>query len=224
MARLARSTIIGYPHQVTQRGNYEQTVFEEEADYRRYLSWLKEYASRYAVDIWAYCLMWNHVHFICVPKAEGALAHGFNTLHMRYAQYFHGKKGLTGHLWKGRFLSCMLDDRSVFEEVRYIENNPVRAGLAERADDYHWSSARHHVLGEPDPVTMDGCFLNGEIKDWRAYLADRGDGPILTRTWHSLKTGRPAGGEGFVRGLEEILGRRLVALPRGRPRKVLPAR
>ena len=118
----------------------------------------------------------------------------------------------------------MLDDRSVFEEVRYIENNPVRAGLAERADDYHWSSARHHVLGEPDPVTMDGCFLNGEIKDWRAYLADRGDGPILTRTWHSLKTGRPAGGEGFVRGLEEILGRRLVALPRGRPRKVLPAR
>jgi putative transposase len=223
MARLARSTIIGYPHQVTQRGNYEQTVFEEEADYRRYLSWLKEYASRYAVDIWAYCLMWNHVHFICVPKAEGALAHGFNALHMRYAQYFHGKKGVTGHLWKGRFLSCILDDRSVFEEVRYIENNPVRAGLVERAEDYPWSSARHHVLGEPDPVTIDGCFLSGEIKDWRAYLADRGDDPILTRTWHSLKTGRPAGGEGFVRGLEEILGRRLVALPRGRPRKIVPS-
>jgi putative transposase len=223
MARLARSTIIGYPHQVTQRGNYEQTVFEEEADYRRYLIWLKEYASRYALDIWAYCLMWNHVHFICVPKAEGALAHGFNTLHMRYAQYFHGKKGVTGHLWKGRFLSCMLDDRSVFEEVRYIENNPVRAGLVERAEDYPWSSARHHVLGALDPVIMDGCFLIGEIKDWRAYLEGTGDDPILTRTWHSLKTGRPAGGEGFVRGLEEIMGRRLVALPRGRPRKIVPS-
>jgi len=219
MARLARSTIIGYPHQVTQRGNYEQTVFEEDADFRRYLSWLRECSDRYSIEIWAYCLMPNHVHFVCIPKTDGALAHGFNTLHMKYAQYFHGKKGVTGHLWRGRFLSCMLDDQSVFEEVRFIENNPVRARLVERAEDYPWSSARHHVLGESDPVIMNGSFLNGEIKDWRAYLAERGDTPILTRTWHNLKTGRPAGDEGFVHALEKILGRRLIALPRGRPRK-----
>ena len=219
MARLARSTIIGYPHQVTQRGNYEQTVFEEEADYRRYLSWLRECSDRYSIEIWAYCLMRNHVHFVCIPKTDGALAHAFNTLHMKYAQYFHGKKGVTGHLWRGRFLSCMLDDQSVFEEVRFIENNPVRARLVERAEDYPWSSARHHVLGESDPVIMNGSFLNGEIKDWRAYLEERGDAPILTRTWHNLKTGRPAGDEGFVHALEKILGRRLIALPRGRPRK-----
>ena len=221
MARLARSTVISYPHQVTQGGNYGQSVFETDADFRLYLAWLRECAIRYSVEIWAYCLMRNHVHFICVPRAEGALALAFNNLHMRYAQYFHRKKGVTGHLWKGRFLSCMLDDRSVFEEVRFIENNPVRAGLAERAEDYPWSSARHHVLGEPDPVTTDGCFLNGEIKDWRAYLVERGDDPILTRTWCNLKTGRPAGDEEFIRGLEEILGRRLAALPRGRPRKTV---
>ena len=223
MARLARSTIIGYPHQVTQRGNYEQTVFEEDADFRRYLSWLRECSDRYSIEIWAYCLMRNHVHFVCIPKTDGALAHAFNTLHMKYAQYFHGKKGVTGHLWRGRFLSCMLDDQSVFEEVRFIENNPVRARLVERAEDYPWSSARHHVLGESDPVIMNGSFLNGEIKDWRAYLAERGDTPILTRTWHSLKTGRPAGDEGFVHALEKILGRRLIALPRGRPRKIVPS-
>ena len=221
MARLARSTVIGYPHQVTQRGNYEQPVFEEDVDFQRYLAWLQQCVARYSVEIWAYCLMRNHVHFICVPKAEGSLAYAFNNLHMRYAQYFHGKKGVTGHLWKGRFLSCMLDDRSVFEEVRFIENNPVRAGLVARAEEYSWSSARHHVLGEPNPVTMDGHFLNGEIKDWRAYLAERGNDPILSRTWCNLKTGRPAGDEGFVRRLEEILGRRLVALPRGRPRKTV---
>jgi len=223
MARLARSTIIGYPHQVTQRGNYEQTVFEEDADFRRYLSWLRECSDRYSIEIWAYCLMPNHVHFVCIPKTDGALAHAFNTLHMKYAQYFHGKKGVTGHLWRGRFLSCMLDDQSVFEEVRFIENNPVRARLVERAEDYPWSSARHHVLGESDPVIMNGSFLNGEIKDWRAYLEERGDAPILTRTWHSLKTGRPAGDEGFVHALEKILGRRLIALPRGRPRKIVPS-
>ena len=219
MTRLSRSTIIGYPHQVTQRGNYEQTVFEEDADYRSYLGWLYECTDRYHVEIWAYCLMRNHVHFICVPKAEGALARAFNALHMRYAQYFHGKKQVTGHLWKGRFLSCILDDRSVFEEVRFIENNPVRAGLVARPEDYPWSSARHHVLGAPDSVVADGCFLNGQIPDWRIYLADRADEPVLRRTWQSLKTGRPAGDEGFVHGLEEIIGRRLMALPRGRPRK-----
>jgi putative transposase len=219
MARLARSTIIGYPHQVTQRGNYEQTVFDEEADFRCYLAWLRECADRYHVEIWAYCLMRNHVHYVCVPKAEDSLARAFNTLHMRYAQHFHGKKGLTGHLWKGRFLSCILDEKSVFEEVRYIENNPVRAGLVERAEDYPWSSARHHVFGVSDPVMNDACFLQSEVKDWRTYLAERGDEPVLRRTWQNLKTGRPSGEESFVRGLEEIVGRRLVALPRGRPRK-----
>ena len=223
MARLARSTVIGYPHHVTQRGNYDQAVFEEGRDFQRYLAWLCECTGRYSVNIWAYCLMRNHVHFVCVPNSEGGLAHSFNALHMRYAQYYHGKKGVTGHLWKGRFLSCMLDDQSLFEEVRYIENNPVRAGIVERAEDYPWSSARYHVLGEPDLVIKDGGFLNREIKDWRAYLAAKGEDPILTRTWHSLRTGRPAGDERFVRMLEKILGRRLMALPRGRPRKNMDA-
>ena len=145
MARLARFSVIGYPHQVTQRGNYEQPVFEEEADFRRYLGWLRSYADRYKIEVWAYCLMPNHVHYVCIPKAEDALSRGFNALHMKYAQYFHGKKRVTGHLWKGRFLSCMLDVQSVFEEVRFIENDPVRAGLVAMAEEYPWSSARAHV-------------------------------------------------------------------------------
>jgi putative transposase len=161
----------------------------------------------------------NHVHFVCVPRAEDALARTFNTLHMKYAQYFHGKKGLTGHLWKGRFLSCIMDDRSVFEEVRFIENDPVRSGLIAQAEDYPWSSARQHVLGESDPVMRDAGFLKNQISDWRAYLVAVGDEPILNRTWRCLKTGRPAGDKEFVHVLEGIVGRRLLALPRGRPRK-----
>jgi len=219
MARLARSTVIGYPHQVTQAGNYGQRVFEAEADFRHYIDWLRECVDRYSVEIWAYCLMPNHVHYVCVPMADGGLARTFNALHMKYAQYFHARKGVTGHLWRARFLSCILDDASVFEEIRFIENNPVRAGIVGRAEDYPWSSARHHVLGAPDPVIRNGCFLKGRIDDWRAYLADRGDEPVLRRTWQSLKTGRPAGEESFVRGLEVIMGRKLAAAPRGRPKK-----
>ena len=220
MARLARSTLTGYPHQVTQGGNYGQTVFAEEADYRMYLSWLCECSRRYSIEIWAYCLMPNHVHFVCVPRADAALAHGFNALHMRYAQYYHGKKGVTGHLWKGRFLSCMLDDRSVFEEVRFIENNPVRAGLVAHAEDYPWSSARHHVLGVRDPALSDACFLKQEIHDWRSYLSGEQDEQVLGKTRLNSRTGRPAGAPDWVHRLETIVGRRLEALPRGRPRKI----
>ncbi len=220
MSRLARITIAGYPHQVTQRGNYEQRVFEEDADFELYLKWLAECAASYGVDIWAYCLMPTHVHYVCVPKADGALSRAFNTLHMKYAQHFHGKKNMTGHLWRGRFLSCVLDDTSVFEEVRFIENNPVRAGLVELPEQYPWSSARHHVRGTPDPVVGDACFLRQAIDDWHSYLAAEADNSVLDRTWQSLKTGRPAGDEKFVHGLERIAGRRLSALPRGRPRKI----
>ena len=223
MSRLARSTIIGYPHQVTQRGNYDQPVFEAGADYRRYLDWLQEYAPRYAVDIWAYCLMPNHVHFVCVPKAEGALARAFNTVHMRYAQYFNGKRAVHGHLWRARFMSCVLDDRSVHEEVRFIENNPLRTGLVVQAADYAWSSARSHMTGELDPVLTDGCFSANEVPDWREYLEGRGEEAVIRRVRERLKTGRPAGDAAFVRELEGILGRRLEALPRGRPRKTSPA-
>lgn len=223
MARLARSTVVGYPHHVVQRGNYDQPVFETEADYSRYLGWLRTYASRYAVDIWAYCLMPNHVHFICVPRTDGALARAFNTLHMRYAQYFNGRRAVTGHLWRARFMSCVLDEPSVHEEVRFIEANPVRAGLVSRADAYSWSSARSHVTGQPDPVLADGCFRRGAVSDWEAYLSGAGDEAVLRRVRERLRTGRPAGDAAFVRGLEAILGRRLEALPRGRPRKMIPA-
>ena len=219
MARLARSTIIGYPHHVVQRGNCDQPVFEEAADYRFYLAWLREYAARYDVDIWAYCLMPSHVHFICVPKAEEALARAFNTLHMRYAQYFNGKHAAHGHLWRARFMSCAIDDRSVREEVRFIENNPVRLGLAARPEDYPWSSAQSHATASPDPLLTDGCFLTTEIPDWRVYLEGRGEEAVLRRVRERLKTGRPAGDAEFVRKLEAIVGRRLEALPRGRPRK-----
>jgi putative transposase len=219
MARLPRSTISGFAHQVTQRGNYGQIVFEGDADFRRYLDWAQEYADRYAIEVWAYCLMPNHVHFVCVPKTDGALALGFNTLHMRYAQYFHQKKGVTGHLWRGRFLSCLLDDAGVFEEIRFIEKNPVRAGIVKRAEDYAWSSARSHVNSEPD-LLLKACSLGGLTGEgWKAYLDNDGDGDVISRIRRCLKTGRPAGDVEFVHKVEKILGRRLEALPRGRPRK-----
>ncbi|HOW86863.1 MAG TPA: transposase [Candidatus Aminicenantes bacterium] len=219
MARLARSTIVGYPHHVVQRGNYEQPVFESETDYRQYLAILKECAARYALDIWAYCLMPNHVHLICVPRVGEALARANNTIHMRYAQYFNGKHTRRGHLWRARFLSCALDRTSVKEEIRFVENNPVRTGLVGQAEDYPWSSARAHVAGTTDSPFSLRCPLTREIPDWRAYLRERGEEAVLARTRARLRTGRPSGDPEFMRALEAMVGRRLEARPRGRPRK-----
>jgi putative transposase len=219
MARLPRFVFPGYPHHVVQRGNHDQSVFEAPADYLLYLEWIQEYISRYRVEVWAYCLMPNHVHVVCVPKTETALAQAFNNLHMRYAHYFNGKRSASGQLWRPRFMSCALDTLSVREEVRFIENNPVRVELAARPEDYPWSSARAHVMGLPDPILSDDCFLRTEILDWRDYLANRGDEAMLRRVRERLRTGRPAGDENFLRKLEAIAGRCLEARPKGRPRK-----
>jgi putative transposase len=224
MARLARCTVPGYPHHVVQRGNYEQNIFGSDDDYRYYLSLLKECADRYAVAIWAYCLMPNHVHVICVPKEGVELARAFNTLHMRYAQYFNGKRSLKGHLWRARFMSCILDDQSVREEVRFIENNPVRTHLVERAEDYPWSSAIAHTEIKSDSVLANTFFLREEISDWRAYLEGAACEALIGRVRSRLKTGRPAGDRQFVKTLEGIVGRRLEASPRGRPRNAGPDR
>ena len=115
-------------------------------------------------------------------------------------------------------MSCILDDATVREEVRFIENNPLRQALADRPEDYAWSSARTHVMGDHGPILNDGCFLMGEIADWRAYLEGKGNEANVSRARAGIKTGRPAGNAEFIRKLEVIIGRRIEALPRGRPR------
>jgi hypothetical protein len=141
------------------------------------------------------------------------LARAFNALHMKYAQYFHKKNGSSGQLWKGRSWSCPLDAPSFFEEVRFIETNSVRAGLVEPAEDYPLSSARCHVIGEPDTVLivgsdtgralnrMAGVPMYRAIPGWRSYLAAGSDEEIVKRTRERLKTGHPAGDAEFVRKL-----------------------
>lgn len=94
----------------------------------------------------------NHVHVIGVPNTEGALSRTFNTVHMQYAQYHNRTKDASGHLWQGRYFSCVLDEAHVYAAVRYVEMNPVCAGLATSAQDYPWSSAKSHVSGGADPV------------------------------------------------------------------------
>jgi len=220
MPRIARIVAKNYPHHVTQRGNYKQPVFEDQQDYTQYLKWLKQYSAKSSLQIWAYCLMGNHVHFICVPCRHDALAKTFNMLHMRYAQYFNKKKDQRGHLWQGRFYSCILDERHVYAAMRYVENNPVRAGIVDRAEDYPWSSALNHTQKEESDILSKTCYLTETIVDWSRYLREtEDDASLITTIKKNALTGRPCGDDKFVEKLELKFGCRLKALAHGRPRK-----
>lgn len=219
MPRIARAVAVGYPHHITQRGNYCQAVFEINEDYLQYLDWLNLYSKKYSLKVWAYCLMKNHVHFIAVPMAADSLAKTFNTLHMRYSLYFNMRNKATGHLWQGRFFSCVLDERHLYAGIRYVENNPVRARIVERAEEYKWSSAKSRVKKKTDPVLSEGCHIVEEIKDWASYLREKVESSLVANIRQNTKTGRPCGDDGFMQRMEGLLDRRLIALPWGRPRR-----
>jgi putative transposase len=220
MPRVARITAIGYPHHVTQRGNYRQRVFKSQSDYKQYLLWLKEYSDKNALDIWAYCLMPNHVHFVCVPQNRESLARTFNTLHMRYAQYVNKKQGMCGHLWQGRFYSCILEEKHLFAAVRYVENNPVRAGLVKDAEEYPWSSAKAHVKKGGNIILSEKSYLQHDIKNWSLYLKSGADNNVVEDIRAKTKVGRPYGADVFMTKLEKKLGMELTNRKPGRPRKV----
>lgn len=219
MPRIARVVATGYPHHITQRGNYKQNTFTASAEYSRYLKWLDEYSRTNNLSLLAYCLMPNHVHFVAIPEKEDSLAKTFNACHMRYSQYFNKKNEMTGHLWQGRFYSCILGESHLYAAVRYIENNPVRAQLVERAEDWKWSSARAHLNGERSILSLAQANAFMDIPDWGEYLAQSDDNAITAKVKANTLTGRPSGDDTFVLKLEKLLGRRLRPLPVGRPRK-----
>ncbi len=163
--------------------------------------------------------MSNHVHFIAVPMENDSLAKTFNTLHMRYLQHINTRQENRGHLWQGRFFSCALDERHLYAAMQYIENNPVKARLVKKAEDYRWSSAFAHVNGKKDMVLADDCYMVERIKDWPSYLREKEDTILVADIRQSTKTGRPCGDNRFVMRMEKLLERKLLALPKGRPRK-----
>ena len=183
MARFARVVIPDVPHHVIQRGNRRQKVFFSDKDKTVYLELMKRFGCKAGLKIWAYCLMDNHVHFIVVPVGAESLAGGFGEVHRRYTRMINFRENWRGYLWQGRFNSFPLDESHLYAAVRYVEQNPVRAGLVIKADDYPFSSARSHVLKSPDSLCSD-FFMLHEIRDWANYLATPLSGCRGPREWY----------------------------------------
>ncbi len=209
MARLARIVVPSVPHHVTQRGNRRQQVFFGEEDYRTYLELLAEHTRAAGVAVWAWCLMPNHVHLMLVPPEPGALRAALAEAHRRYSRAVNFRQGWRGYLWQGRFASCPLDEAHALAAARYIELNPVRAGLAARPEDWPWSSAAAHLGRGADGITDVGG-LGGQFPDWAGFLAAGLDETMLEAIRRGERTGRPLGDSAFVARLEAATGRALA--------------
>lgn len=220
MPRIGRVVAAGFPHHVIQRGNNRAHIFFDEKDRKQYLSLLKKYSVKWESPIMAYCLMSNHVHLLTKPAANESLYKMMQGLTLCYTQYVNRMYQRTGRLWESRYHSCIVDqEKYLWAVARYIEQNPVRAGMAEKPEDYHYSSACAHVRDEEDAVLGEEIFSNDLRADYILLLRSGVPQIEIERLRYATKTGRPFGNEEFAAEMEKKLERRLLQRPRGRPPK-----
>jgi putative transposase len=222
MPRERRVVATCLPHHITQRGNARQDVFRTDSQRRAYLDLLAEHAAANRLRILSYCLMTNHVHIVALPETGGSMANSFRHAHGRFSQYWNTEQRRTGHLWQNRYYSCPVEESMAGRVISYVESNPVRAGIVERAEDFEWSSARAHVGGAAYPAILDQQWWEARwsVVEWQTFMIESiASAEDLRALREATYTGRPYGSKEFVVGLEKQLGRRLEPRPGGRPKQ-----
>jgi putative transposase len=210
MPRNARCVLPDLAYHVTQRGSNKQRVFHCIADYKRYLHLVAAELADAGASVLAYCLMTNHVHLVVVPKQPDSLAVLFRRVHGRYAQYLNISRGQSGHLWQQRYFSCPLSESHLWSALSYVEQNPCRAQIVARPEEYRWSSAAAHLTDDTATAAklankvLDLNFWSqhGSAQRWRDLL--RIDEPLdrVTLLRRCTFAGRPFGDEEFLKQLE----------------------
>jgi putative transposase len=168
---------------------------------------MAEWTGKHEVQIWAWCLMPNHVHLIAVLSTPDSLARAIGEAHRRYTRRINFREKWRGHLWQERFASFPLDEKYLLAVARYIEMNPVAAGLVAHPGEYPWSSDKAHLAGEDD-LLVKASPLPAMIGNWRDFLTLSDEDKLKMLKRHE-RTGRPLGSDGFVYRLEDELVRPL---------------
>jgi len=227
MARLPRLYLPGCAQHVIQRGNNREACFYDEADYKAYLSFLKDSAAKYQVAIHAFVLMTNHVHMLVTPGDAQGVGRMMQAQGRKYVQYFNYTHDRTGTLCEGRYKSTLVDaDNYLLTVYRYIELNPVRAGMVSHASEYPWSSYQGNALGKPiqllTPHTLYSRLGKTEVERKSAYRAlFRGKMPErdLVAIRESTNKEWVLGDDRFKAQIEAKTGHRSAPLGRGGDRK-----
>ena len=179
MARQPRLVLPGGLHHLLQRGNNRQPVFVDDQDRRAYIDDLREATRLHGVLVHGYALMPNHIHLLVTPQSEDGLARAMQTLGRRYVAAFNRRHGRSGTLWEGRYRTALIEAPAYFQlALRYVEQHPLRDGLAERAGDYAWSSAAHHLGLRRDALGQRAPGLLGHWATRRSSAR-----PCTARPW-----------------------------------------
>ena len=221
MPRRPRVVLPGFAHHLTHRGNRKQPIFLDDQDRLFYLSKLAKYSGEYEILLYGYGLMTTHVHHIAVPPTKDSLSRCFHDLHGTYADHFNTKYGFTGHLFEERFYACALDEGHLWNAVRYVEQNPVRAKIVHAAEDYRWSSAQGHCGLREDRLLDPDFPPSGVVSNWREWLGTRVSENELDQIRTATLKGIPCASVALLRQLEDSLGIPLLPRKRGRPRPLL---
>jgi putative transposase len=214
MARLARVVIPGHPHHVTQRGNGRARTFLADADYALYRDLLAENCQAAEVEVWAWCLMPNHVHLILVPSDPDGLRRALARVHRSYAGVIQARRKRSGHFWQGRFGAVAMDEEYLAAALRYVSQNPVRARLVERAQDWRWSSTRAHLRGKDDGLTALAP-IKDRFPHFADLLASEPEADLFGRLRAAESVGRPLGNDRFLSRIKRLTGRDLKPGKRG---------
>lgn len=227
MVRPLRAIVPGVPVHIIQRGHNREQVFFGADDALKYLGWLEESARRHGVTIHAYVLMPNHLHLLATPGRAESLQRTMQQVGTRYAMYLNDTRDRTGGLWKGRYRACPIEsERYMLACSRYIELNPVRAGLAKSPHDFRWSSYRHNVGERVDTLITShpiyhalGSNADARAKAYRALFDEAFSDATLQDIRAATNGGLPLGGRDFAAAMGRALGRSFEKRRRGRPPK-----
>ncbi len=226
MARLPRICLPGIPQHIIQRGNNRQACFASDEDFAAYAHWLNEYASEFRVEVHAWVFMTNHVHLLATPALEDGISQMMQAIGRRYVRYFNYAYRRSGTLWEGRFKSCVVEaENYLLLCQRYIELNPVRAGMVEAPSDYVWSSYRSNGLGKPSALWKPhdiymrlGDTAMERASAYRELFKGQIDEEMLSKLRQTSNQGMALGSDKFKQEIERLAGRRVETLKRG-PKK-----
>ncbi|MDZ7753508.1 MAG: transposase [Gammaproteobacteria bacterium] len=223
MARLPRVCIPGIPLHIIQRGNNRQACFASEKDVAAYARWLEEYAAKNTVAIHAWVFMTNHVHLLVTPVSADGVPRLMQTLGRQYVRYFNHANQRTGTLWEGRYKSCVVEtDSYLLVCQRYIELNPVRAGMVATPEDYSWSSYRANALGHPAKLWTPhpayqtlGTTVAERADTYRRLFPSELEPAVTKAIRDATNSGMALGNDRFRDEIERLSGRRMIPLKRG---------
>ncbi|HCC59385.1 MAG TPA: transposase [Solibacterales bacterium] len=222
MPRSARLVLTGHAHHITQRGNNRENIFAGDDDRACYLDLLGRHSQLAGLDIAGYCLMSNHVHLVAIPQQLGSLAIALRRAHSEYAQQWNRRNQRSGHLWQNRYYSCVLDRRGFWTALRYVERNPVRAGMVDKAQDWAWSSAREHLeqrASGPLPLTLEEWRHSFTTAEWSAVLEEN-TLEEEDRLRRDTRNGWAADDMELREAVERVIGRQARPCRSGQPKRV----